>query len=228
MAFRKKASLLLAYKPDILVIPECECPGKLLFDDALPKPTSAVWYGSNPNKGLGVFAYNQYSLQLLDIHKPRYKTILPILVTGGDEPFTLFAVWANNPADKRNQYVGQVWKAINHYKPFLEGNRVILTGDFNSNTIWDKPRRKGNHSTVVNFLEKRNIYSTYHHYYKQTQGKEEHNTFYLFRHENKPYHLDYCFASKHFMDKLQTVEVGTYSDWKQYSDHKPLIITFGD
>lgn len=110
----------------------------------------------------------------------------------------------------------------------LAGERIILAGDFNSNTIWDKPRREGNHTTVVNFLKKRNIFSTYHHYHNQIQGEEQDNTFYLFRHEDKRYHIDYCFASTHFMNRLQAVEVGKYHYWKQYSDHVPLIVAFAD
>lgn len=228
MAFRKKAALILAHKPDIVVVPECECPDNLKFDDDTPAPNDVLWHGTNKHKGLGVFSYSGYRFQLLAVHKPRYKTILPIAVTGGSYDFTLFAVWANNPQDKKNPYVGQVWKAINHYKTLLSPERTILIGDFNSNTIWDKPRRKGNHTTVVQFLEKRGIHSTYHHHYIQTQGAEQHPTFYLYRDESKPYHLDYCFASRDFMDKLQTVEVGAYGDWRPYSDHKPVIVTFGD
>jgi len=228
MAYRRKAHLLLAHKPDILVISECESPDNLLFGDDVEKPTSVIWWGDNQHKGLAVLSFNNYKLQLLNIHKPRFKTILPVAVTGGAVDFTLFAVWANNPQDKPNQYVGQVWKAIRHYKDLLSGTPAIIAGDFNSNTIWDKPRRKGNHTDVVAWLEKKEIYSTYHHHFKQVQGKEEHATFYLYRHEDKPYHLDYCFASKHFMDKLQSVEVGPYNDWKHHSDHKPVIVTFGE
>ena len=226
MAFRKKAALILAHKPDILVVPECEHPGNLKFGTDMPTPTDVLWYGANRHKGLGVFSYSNYKFKLLDVHKPRYKTILPIAVTGGEHDFTLFAVWANNPQDKKNQYVGQVWKAINHYRALLAGSSVILTGDFNSNTIWDKPRRKGNHTTVVNYLAKRGIHSTYHQHFNQVQGREEHPTFFLYKHQDKPYHLDYCFASNDLMGKLQSVEVGAYHDWKQHSDHKPVIVTF--
>lgn len=228
MAYRRKAHLLLAHKPDIVVISECESPDKLVFGDGVEKPTSIVWYGDNQHKGLAVIAFNNYKLQLLSNHKPRYKTVLPIAVTGGGVDFTLFAVWANNPQDKQNQYVGQVWKAIRHYKDLLLNTPIMLAGDFNSNTIWDKPRRKGNHSAVVEYLEKRAIHSTYHQHFKLVQGKEEHATFYLYRHEDKPYHLDYCFASKHFMDRLRSVEVGTHAEWKLHSDHPPLIVTFGE
>lgn len=57
MAFRKKADLILAYEPDILIIPECEHPDKLNFAKETLKPTDVFWYGTNPNKGLGVFSY---------------------------------------------------------------------------------------------------------------------------------------------------------------------------
>ena len=45
------------------------------------------------------------------------------------------------------------------YENLLENENVILTGDFNSNTIWDRKRRIGNHSDVVEKLEEKNIES---------------------------------------------------------------------
>ena len=227
MAFRKKAGFILTHKPDILIVPECEHPDKLKFTKEIPLPRDIFWYGTNLNKGLGIFSYSRYKFKLLDIHNPDFKTILPLAVTGdGKFDFTLFAVWANNADDKDGQYITQVWKAIHYYDSLLLNTKTILAGDFNSNTIWDKPRREGNHSTVVSKLEEKKIFSTYHTFYKQTQGKEQHPTLYLYRHQNKPYHLDYCFASADFIKKLEQVEIGNYDDWKQYSDHPPLSVTF--
>ncbi len=226
MAFRKKAEFILAHNPDILIVPECENPEKLKFLAGTKLPTDILWYGTNQSKGLGVFSYSDYRFQLLGCHNPNFKNILPISVTGGKVDFTLFAVWANNPQDKDGQYVTQIWKAINYYDTLLSKNKTILIGDFNSNTIWDKPRRKGNHSTVVEKLESKNIFSTYHKFHKQVQGKETHPTLFMYRHENKPYHIDYCFASSDFIEKLTSVEVGQYKDWTIHSDHKPLSVTF--
>ena len=226
MAFRKKAEFILAHQPDIAVISECENPEKLKFTNEIQQPTAVLWYGTNPNKGLGVFSYGDYRFELMDCHNPNFKYILPIAVTGGKIEFTLFAVWANNPADKDGAYVTQVWKAINFYNDLIQETRTILAGDFNSNTIWDKPKREANHSTVVNQLASKKIFSTYHNFHHQIQGKEEHPTQYMYRHENKPYHLDYCFASEDLIQCLESVEIGKYQDWTKYSDHKPLIINF--
>jgi exonuclease III len=226
MAFRKKAASILAYQPDILIIPECENPEKLKFESKAQLPTDVLWYGNNPDKGLGVFSYSNYKFELLDCHNPDFKNILPIAVTGGDIDFTLFAIWANNTEDKEGHYITQVWKAIHYYEPLLSESKTILIGDFNSNTIWDKPRREGNHSTVVEKLEAKKIFSTYHKFYHQIQGNEEHATLFMYRHQDKPYHIDYCFASIDFIEKLESVAVGTYEDWTQHSDHKPLIVKF--
>jgi len=226
MAFRKKAQYIQALNPDIAVISECESPEKLKFQDGIKLPSDILWYGANPNKGIGVFSFGDYRFQLLECHNPTFKNILPIAVTDGKIDFTLFAIWANNPADKEGAYVTQIWKAINYYEDLIKETKTILIGDFNSNTIWDKPRRAGNHTAVVNKLAEKNIFSTYHKYFNQIQGKEEHPTWYLYRHENKPYHLDYCFASNDFMETLESVEVGSYKDWTLYSNHKPLIVKF--
>lgn len=226
MAFRKKADSILAYKPDILVVPECEHPDKLLFNSDTPKPTDSLWFGQNQNKGLGIFSYSSFRFKVLDLHNDSLKMIVPIVVSGGQFDFTLFAIWANNPKDPDGPYVTQVWKAINHYDTAITSNRTVLIGDFNSNTIWDRPRREGNHSTLVKRLEEKRIYSVYHKHFNQAQGKEQHPTWYMYRHKDKSYHIDYCFVSIDMLERLKSVEVGDYEFWTKYSDHVPVIVTF--
>jgi exodeoxyribonuclease-3 len=226
MAFRKKAEYLLQYQPDIVIVPECECPDKLKFPETTRLPTSVVWHGDNQNKGLGVFSYGDYHLRKLRIHQPDFKTIIPIKLTKGADDFILFAVWANNPADTPNQYIGQLWKAVHHYDRLIKRRRTILAGDFNSNTIWDKPRRVGNHSDLVDVLRKKKIRSVYHHYFGHEHGAESHPTFNLYKKFEKPYHLDYCFVSSDLILKLTSVEIGEHAAWKSHSDHLPLVVDF--
>ena len=226
MAFRKKANIILSYKPDILIVQECEHPEKLTFKEDRPKATDTLWFGTNQNKGLGIFSYSDYRFKLLASHKPEIKMIIPIEVTGGGFDFKLFAIWANNPTDPEGQYIEQVWKAIHYYDKLLTNNPILLIGDFNSNSIWDKKHRAANHSNVVRIFEEMGIFSTYHIYHNQEQGKENHPTLYMYRHKDKSYHIDYCFASADFLENLQSVEIGDYDSWIPYSDHVPVIVTF--
>lgn len=226
MAFRKKVNKIIEYNPDIIVVPECENVNKIDLDIFSKHPNHSFWYGENENKGLGVFSFTDFSITLENWHNPELKTILPLAIKNDKEEFTLFAVWANNPEDRDFQYIGQIWKAIHYYESYLDHNKIIIVGDFNSNSIWDKPYREGNHSTVVEKLKGKNIYSTYHEYYKAEQGNENHPTLFMYRHKDKPYHIDYCFASKYFTDNLKDVSVGCYEEWKEFSDHMPLIVDF--
>ena len=226
MAFRKKAAFILEHKPDILVVPECEHSEKLIFPPGLDHPKDMLWFGENKNKGIGIFSYSDFSLELMPTYNPTLKMIIPVAVKGGPFDFTLYAIWANNPNDPDGQYIEQVWKALHHYQNQLSDARIMLVGDFNSNTIWDRTHRIGNHSDVVKWLEERGIFSAYHIYHKQTQGTERHPTLYMYRHEDKPYHIDYCFVSSDLIEKLQSVEIGEYQQWKQHSDHAPIIVTF--
>jgi endonuclease/exonuclease/phosphatase family metal-dependent hydrolase len=101
-----------------------------------------------------------------------------------------------------------------------------MVGDFNSNTIWDKKHRRGNHSSVVERLEEKGILSCYHVHHKQIQGKEKDPTFYLYKHKDKPYHIDYCFAPTEWVNRVKQLEIGDYNEWCNVSDHSPLFVEF--
>jgi len=64
MAFRKKADVILAFRPDILIVPECEKLEKLLFSPGAEKPMDALWFGTNPNKGIGIFSYSNFRFEV--------------------------------------------------------------------------------------------------------------------------------------------------------------------
>src|ERR1700743_2841319 len=97
MAFRKKADVILAYQPDILVVQECECPEKLIFNTTTQKPTDILWFGTNQHKGLAIFSYGNYRLNVIEGHNQALQIIAPVYVTNGETDFNLLAVWAHNP-----------------------------------------------------------------------------------------------------------------------------------
>lgn len=224
MAFRKKAEFILKEQPDILIVPECENQERLIFGNMTRKPNDIFWYGKNPNKGIGIFSYSNFKIKLLNIHNPDFKYVLPLSIYDEKINLTVFAIWSQKP-EKHDCYTEQVWNAVHFYSNLLDNNNVILIGDFNSNSVWDKPNRVYNHSNLVDYLKRKKIFSAYHHFHNQFQGQEKDHTLFMNRNIDKPYHIDYCFASLNLINRLKDVEVGSYERWTKYSDHKPLSIT---
>lgn len=225
MAFRNKYESIISEKPDILIIPECESLEKLKIQSDKIFYNDFYWYGLNVNKGLGIFTFGNLKIKLIESFNPNFKFIIALSIYNKDEEFTVLAVWTQKPSN-HDCYTEQIWNAVNYYEDLLNKEKLIIVGDFNSNTIWDKPKRVYNHSNLVKLLEEKNILSSYHIYHKEKQGEESNPTLFLHRKFEKPYHIDYCFTSKYFIERLYKVEVGNYENWTKLSDHKPLIITF--
>ncbi len=223
-AFRKKNDRILSLQPDILVVSECESENKLKFGDLTPKPNDFFWYGDSENKGIGIFSYSEYKFELLKTFNPRFRYIIPLKVTGKDNSFLLFAIWAMDNKEKPEaRYIGQIWLAINYYSSLLS-LPCIFTGDFNSNKIWDEKERVGNHSDMVEFLDKKRINSLYHIQEEIEHGEEVHPTFHMYRKTEKPYHIDYFFASNSIIKDGFEISIGKAENWIDLSDHVPLTV----
>lgn len=63
-------------------------------------------------------------------------------------------------------------------------------------------------------------------FYNEEQGKESRATLYMHRKVDRPYHIDFCFASNYFINRLKDVSIGQYEIWTRLSDHKPVICEF--
>lgn len=224
-AFRKKFEHLNDLDTDIIVIQECENPKESKDLKYVEWAGNHLWIGDSKNKGLGIFAKEHIALELLDwsdIYKDhKVKHFLPCRVNG---EFELLAVWTHQNKSPNFGYIGQFWKYLQINKGNLKNS--IITGDFNSNVIWDEWDRWWNHSDVVRELEEIGILSLYHKFTNELQGKESVPTFHLHRNLAKPYHIDYCFASTQFAERLNKITIEPFENWKHLSDHSPIIVEF--
>jgi endonuclease/exonuclease/phosphatase family metal-dependent hydrolase len=100
----------------------------------------------------------------------------------------------------------------------------VVAGDFNSNKVFDTARIQHTHSGVVSRLESLGVFSAYHAHHREDQGRESRPTFYMYRHADKPYHLDYVFLPNAWRSAVREVVVGAHARWEQHSDHMPLTI----
>ncbi len=138
-----------------------------------------------------------------------------------NDTFDMVGVWSHHADSHDFRYIGQFWKYLQQNKALM--THTIIAGDFNSNKIWDEPRRYWNHSDVVIELEETGIRSLCHEYKGEMQGEEKTPTFYLQKHMDKRYHIDYVFATEKYLEEIVSLEIGEGKDWIELSDHMPLI-----
>ena len=226
MKFRDKAQIILEHNPDILVIQECEAFERIDFNKFSKLPTSMHWtqYESG-NKGLGIFSFGNFSFKVQENYSSEFSVIVPVRVSDGTEDINLYGVWTVNTRKPGGSYIDQIWNAVEFYDPHIRSEKTMLIGDFNSNVIFDKKNRQATHQNLVTRLAEKGIKSVYHSKFNQTQGLEQEPTFYLYRHQDKPFHIDHCFASEDLLNRIDSLKIGKYEDWKAYSDHTPMILT---
>jgi len=238
-AFRKKLSQIDSVGADLLIIQECENPELSTKQYRSWAGEDYLWVGTNKNKGLGVFPKKGSTISslnwagefkiegLMAAHSSLtwatsdLKLFLPFKF---NDEYTFLAVWTKGSDTEAFGYVGQFWKYLQIHRDDLKSPRTIILGDFNSNSIWDKPDRWWSHSGVVDELAAIGIHSVYHYVYGESQGEESRPTFYHQKNINKPYHIDYVFSSSDLIDSMG-LQVGAAVDWLSISDHVPLILS---
>jgi hypothetical protein len=99
---------------------------------------------------------------------------------------------------------------------------AVAAGEFNSNVQWDANRPGRNHTEVVRLFEGHGLISSYHSHHGEKQGAETRRTYYFYRHQDKPFHIDDVFAPTSW--RLGSVEVGSFGEWGKLSDHVSVVV----
>lgn len=223
-AFRNKLVLLNDFGADIIIAAESESPQNLSKYDCDMGCESHLWVGRTPSKGLGVYTFNGYKAKLADFYNPSFRYILPLIIRKDRKKFLLLAVWTKGEKDTYNGYVVQACKALNYYQPHIDKN-TIISGDFNSNKLWDTHfKREYNHSRLIKLLTQLQFQSVYHSLTQEEYGEESGATIYMYRKPDRPYHIDYTFIHQSKIKKINSFNIGIYDDWINYSDHMPQFL----
>jgi exodeoxyribonuclease-3 len=230
MALHRKIDALLALRPDVAVISECAEPLRLRETSKSSWiETEPVWFGRNADKGLGVFAFNGYSVEYGQQTLPSLRYILPVRVTGRLR-FNLLAVWAQNASAgvTRKRQVGPLRRSLTQYRAFLAEGPSVIAGDWNSNAIWDKPGWRINHMIKVDMLANMGLVSAYHALSEEAHGQETTPTHYWRdrRKDGPTYHIDFIFMPAAWLPRVTEFHVGSFEEWcgNGLSDHAPLTM----
>jgi exodeoxyribonuclease III len=146
MALHKKWSALTALHPDVAVVPESADPASAPLADVQRDARSRCWVGPHSRKGLAAFSFGDHALAAATRSRSERADAM-VATVSGPSPFTLVAVWARAP-----RYVEHLHDVLDEYAPLLGAGDVVLAGDFNSNTIWDRGHGPKCHSALVRRL----------------------------------------------------------------------------
>ncbi|MFO1479975.1 MAG: endonuclease/exonuclease/phosphatase family protein [Turneriella sp.] len=219
-ALRNKLQQLQSLNADVYIVQECEDPAVAFEDQAYREfARNYLWTGDLHYKGLGIFTKPELHLELNDWPTRGLKHFLSARINA---EFDLVAMWAHKANSPTFGYIGQLWKYLQFHIDKMQN--VILAGDLNSNVRWDKWDRWWNHSDVVRELDEADIVSLYHLHRDVPQGSEPEPTFFLRKHADRGYHIDYIFASRPIARTLNQLAIGETEIWLKYSDHLPVYV----
>ncbi len=214
MAYYKKRHLIEALQPDVVILQEVA-----KTDIVAAQLPFAAWTGTNPNKGLGVLGFANASYKVTEDAHPGLPWYLPFSVDG----INVIALWAHQ-LTREMRYVRVTHEVVDRHLGFLSGDRALLMGDFNSNTVWDKEHPGRNHSMLVEKLAGLGLGSVYHRQEAVVHGAEPAKTYFHTRNEEFGHHIDYAFLNDGAAAALQ---IGSARDWLAHSDHMPLVLDIG-
>lgn len=231
MGLAKKAHPLAGLRPTIAVLPECAHLSQSMPILERLGATDGQWVGSLPNKGLAVFTFDGWTLDVDDSYDPGYPWLLPLHVRGPQHlplHLRLLAVWEMNQRGKGYESArrqGGARASVEHYTPFLTGeaDAVLVSGDFNNAVLWDRPRKTFNFADLIAAYANLGLTSAYHHVNGCEQGEEADPTHWWRRSSDTTFHIDYTFIST--PESVTSVSLGAFEDWIAYSDHSPMTLT---
>jgi exonuclease III len=214
--FKRDHSALQNIDADVLVIQECEKVPRDHF-----KGFDFQWVGQNDKKGLGVLTRGPSKFPQ-EIYRSDFIYFIPVLF----KDFFILGAWAfNGRAQKFGvDSSGYFLDVLDHYgEQIRSSEKVVIAGDFNNGPQWDVPGHRNNFAGINFALNELGLYSAYHELKSEEFGNETQATHFHQRNADKPFHIDYIYSN---LNPPLSVEVGSFSEWSQFSDHVPLTAVF--
>ena len=223
--FDSKAAALMALAPDLAIVPESHQRPEIALESFFAKPVPHLWTGTNPTKGLGLFAPGAMSLDRLTPDKDSQgdhavagRAIHDTVET------TVVGVWTVPHEAEGDRYLAAASGIVDRYATILASRTAILAGDFN---VSGRTCLKGLTDFAAMLHERFGLVSAYHIYHDISFGAEKVGTLWWRYHENDEFHCDFVFVPEKW--KVTNVEVGSYAVWGSpdaiaRSDHAPLIV----
>ena len=219
--FRKKAKHIAPLRPDVLAVQEVEPIDGVLTFEGETQPTFRDRCADPvfPQRAIGVFSYTDTQLRPVDLPGPLF-SFRRYEARRRDLSFNVIAVWPWQTKSSKTAY-RQVHEGLFAHANWIRERPTVILGDFNSNASFKGP----NWRDLVDLLRPLGLTSAYHRYSNDEPGRERQPTHFHRGREERAFHLDYCFIPEEWAQHLRSVEIGSFADWHEVSDHAPVMVT---
>lgn len=196
---------------DVLILQESGRPGDTSNAD------DVVWFPVKARIGVAVVTRSGFRVRASDA--PDDLVACHAVDVTGPASFSALVVWTQ----QQDGYISGLAADLDRAREWIAGREVVVAGDLNSNSIWDKASRPVDHSRVVSRPEcEFGLVSAYHLARGVPHGQEPEATHYWRWQEGNPFHLDYCFVPVAW--RVRDVFIGGFAEWAGVSDHRPVIV----
>lgn len=214
--YRTKSEAIAALKPHVAVVQEVE-PLTTLAGQVQPSCRFWKQHPSSPKLGVGVFGYAGVTIDSVDLADPmafaRYRVVT------ASTTFQLIALWTLKTSSLNTSY-RQAHEGIEQHADWISQAPTVILGDFNNNVTF----KYYGWSRLTELMDSIGLASAYHHIASEEFGRESRPTYYHYRDQSRPFHIDFCFVPKIWLKRIRSVEVGDFDNWGAHSDHMPIIV----
>lgn len=206
----ERTTRLATLQPDVIALQECR----------RPKTQVGGWFwrGELDQQGVAVVA-GTTPVEPVPLPSGFPSTVLPVLILA-PVPFVLVNVWTL----PKNTYEEFALTAASMCASTVgDALPTVLIGDFNSSPAVAY-QRKTSREMLRRLREEFGLVSAYHARHEVEFGDECDHTYFHRWKQDARFHIDYCFIPQTWVERIRTVDVGGYEEWKLESDHRPLIV----
>jgi hypothetical protein len=95
----------------------------------------------------------------------------------------------------------QAHEGLEQHAAWIKERPTVILGDFNAHQSFSGP----NWNDLIDLLRPFGLVSAYHRHFKKAFGEESHSTYFHRGNPESGFHLDYCFISKPWADRIMDV-----------------------
>jgi exodeoxyribonuclease III len=212
-----KWDALARLRPNIAILPEIGRLSRSSFDMGV-----VGWEWQGADKGIGIASTHAPLAPIPMSNAGSFSAAATI------NDLNVIGIWSCPAKGSTQQlYAREVLRTLTACAPILgDGRPGILAGDLNLFPTLDGDPTIESFAAVRNRLADLDYVSLYHYFFDEKFGAESRATHFHHFDADRPFHIDYCFASSSLLPRVTSVTVGTQDEWvrPRLSDHVPIIV----